>query len=94
VDLLYCEARKPTQFRPPLAVHPGSAGLPSGLLVEGLVPLTSKPVWEYESPKVIRNWTEQSSGVALLVLDAALVVELVRVEVARVVEGTAGVVVA
>jgi hypothetical protein len=42
----------------------------------------------------MRNWTEQSSGVAVLVLDAALVVELVRVEVARVVEGTAGVVVA
>jgi hypothetical protein len=44
--VLNCEARKPTQLSPPLAVQPGRAGLPSGLPAAGLVPEMSKPVWE------------------------------------------------
>lgn len=55
------------------------------MLVEGLVPLTSKPVCEYESPKLMRYWTEQLSTSALALLDAALVVEVVLVDVDRVV---------
>ena len=83
--MLYCEARKPTQFRPPLAVQPGSGGLPNGLLEEGLVDEMSKPVWEYESPKVMRYLRAQLSGSAVLEVDTELVVE-VRVEVTKVVE--------
>jgi hypothetical protein len=84
VDVLYCEARYPTQFRPPLAVQPGSGGLPNGLLEEGLVDEISKPVWEYESPKVMRNLRAQLSGSAVLELEVELVV-VVRVEVTSVV---------
>lgn len=53
VDALNSEARKPTQFSPPLAVQPGSSGLPSGLAALGLAPEISNPVWEYESPLVM-----------------------------------------
>ncbi len=66
-------------MRPPLAVQPGRGGLPRGLPLDGLVPVTSKPVWEYESPKEIRYCSEQLSTGAVLVLDAELLV-LVLVE--------------
>ena len=75
--MLNCDARKPTQLRPPLAVQPGSGGLPSGLPAEGLVEETSKPVWEYESPKVIRYFS-RGAGMVLLV-GVALAVEVVGV---------------
>jgi hypothetical protein len=53
------------------------------LLLEGLLPLMSKPVCEYESPNVMRYLRAQGSTVPEL--DAALVVDVVRVEVVRVV---------
>jgi len=40
------EVRKPTQLRPPEAVHPGRGGLPRGLEGEGLAREMLKPVWE------------------------------------------------
>jgi hypothetical protein len=46
VEVLKMDVRKPTQFSPPLAVQPGSGGLPSGLPGAGLVEVMSKPVWE------------------------------------------------
>lgn len=55
------------------------------MLVEGLVPLTSKPVCEYESPKLMRYCTEQLSGSPVALLDAALLVDVVLVDVLRVV---------
>jgi hypothetical protein len=45
----------------------------------------SKPVCEYESPKVMRYLRAQGSTSEVLELDAALVVDVVRVEVLRVV---------
>lgn len=44
--VLYCEVRKPTQLRPPLAVQPGRGGLPKGLPGAGLARVMLKPVWE------------------------------------------------
>jgi hypothetical protein len=76
-DVLNCDTRNPTQLRPPLAVHPGSAGLPSGLLDDGLVLVTSKPVCEYESPNEMRYLSAHGSVVA--VAEAELDVVLVDV---------------
>ncbi len=44
------KVRKPIQFAPPEEVQPGYVGLPKGFAAEGLLPVMSKPVCEYESP--------------------------------------------
>lgn len=54
--------------------------------MEGLVDETSKPVCEYESPKLMRNLRAHGSGSATLELEAAALVDDVRVEVLRVVD--------
>jgi len=51
-ERLYVAVTYPTQFSPPVAENPGKGGKPKGYAELGRAQVVTKPVWEYESPKL------------------------------------------